>query len=1165
MNFFTFFSAVFMLQRKSTQLILVMKLTTVLLIASLLQVSASVYSQKITLKKKDASIDLILKSIERQSEYVFLYDKLEVIKSGKVSIDVKDARIEDIMEICLKDQPLTYKIFNKTVILKRKEEHTQTLFPGNMFEIIKGKVMDESGRPVPGASIKVKGSSASAITDASGFFTINAKSDDILVISYVGSKTQEILVGENKQLHIVLKDDVKSLDDFVVVGYGKQKRINLSGAVDAISSKEIENRPIPSIGAGLQGLIPNLNIANGSGRASDSTSLNIRGVTSLGGQSGDKTKDKLYSSPYILVDNVPYTAGELSLLNPNDIESVTVLKDAASAAIYGARASFGVILITTKTPKSGKLSVSANAFYAYKTLGKLPQTITDPYLSYTTKHEAAFPYYPQLFNDEAIRNYAKQRSENPSLPTTYVNPSNANQWIYVASTDWFKEAFNTISPSYNANFNLSKKSEDVGYLLSAEYMKNDGVIKNANETYDRYNLRGKIDVKLLKWLNFGNNTAFTTSLYNAPTSSMDNFSYFWEINRQNSLDAVYNPDGTFTAAGANTIGRVQKGGRTLQKYNNFLTTFNATADVIKDVLEIKGDITFRRNTGILNGGDFRVPYNSGPNTATQYQGPGTSYIRADNSETRNNITNLYADYHQTFNKHYVQALAGYNQEYRYDQVSWVSKAGLISSSLPSLNLATGAVTTGETIKDWAVRGWFYRLNYIYADKYIVEFNGRYDGTSKFPRRDRWGFFPSASAAWVVSNENFMKSVKDGIRLDLLKFRGSYGSLGNQDVDAYYYIANMKSSQIGQILNGGRPQAVYPPDPVSPSLTWEKVSTANFGVDMSWFNNKLDINFDKYTRYTDGMLTKGKTLPGVFGVDEPRLNAADLKTKGWELRVGWKDAINIAKSPFSYGIGINVADSRSFITRFDNPNKNLTDYYVGQEIGEIWGLETEGFFQSEAELTSHANQQFFVSDDAGGTFGVGDLKWKDQNGDGFINRGKYTADDHGDLIRIGNSSPRYTFGVDLNLAWKGFDVRSFFMGIGKQDFYPRNNNVYFWSVFAQPWTNPTVQTMDKWSPENPNAYFPRLKSYIAEDVSELGYPQTRYLQNFAYMRLKNLTIGYTLPQAILRKLQVNRLRVYFSGENIFDKSGVKFNLDPEALSGNVYPFQKTFSFGLNVTL
>ncbi|WP_316816075.1 TonB-dependent receptor [Pedobacter nyackensis] len=1161
MNFFTFFSAVFKLQRKPKQFILVMKLTILLLIASLCQVSANGFSQSITLKQKNVSISLLLKSIEKQSDYVFLYDKTEVLKSGKVSIEVEGASIEKVLELCLMDQPLTYKIFNRTIVLKRKD--TSPFI--SMFENINGRIFDESGKPVQGASVKIKGTAVTAITDVNGSFTINVKPDDILIITYVGSKTQEVAVGNRKQIAITLKDDVKALDDFVVVGYGKQKRINLSGAVDGITAKEIENRPITSIGAGLQGLIPNLNISNGSGRANDASGFNIRGVTTLGGLVDGKGKDNLYTSPYILVDNVPYTTEELSLLNPNDIESVTVLKDAASAAIYGARASFGVVLITTKTPKNGKLNISADAYYAYKDLGKLPQTIIDPYISYTTKHEAAYPYYPQAFNDEAIRAYAKRRSEDPSLPSVYLNPANPNQWISVASTDWFKEAFNKSSPSYNVNLNLSKKTEDFGYMLSTEYLRNEGVIKDANEAYDRYNIRGKVDVKVTKWLSLGNNMAFTRSNYDAPTASMDNFEYFWGINRESSLDAVFNPDGTYTAAGANTLGRVQKGGRTIQKYNNFLTTFNATAAVVKDLLDIKGDVTFRRNVGVRHFGDFRVPYSSGPNTPVSYSGPGTSYVGINNAETNNNIINLYADLHKTAGKHFFQALLGYNQEYRYDQWSEVKKTGLISNNLPSIALATGVSETKESINDWAVRGIFYRLNYIFNDKYIAEFNGRYDGTSKFPEGDRWGFFPSASVAWVASNESFLKPITSSLKLDVLKFRASYGSLGNQNVDAYSYIANMESKPIKQVLDGGVPQAVYQPKPVSASQTWEKVSTVNFGVDMSWFNNRLNVNFDKYTRYTDGMLIPGKTLPGVFGAKPPVLNAADLKTKGWEVRVGWKDVATVAQSPFSYGFSLNVADSRSYITRFDNPSKMITDYYVGQELGELWGLETEGFFQNEAELASHANQQMFVSDDAGGTFGVGDLKWKDQNNDGFITKGKNTADDHGDLIRIGNTSPRYTFGGDFNVGWKGFDVRAFFMGVGKRDFYPRNNNVYFWSVYAQPWTNPTVQAMDRWSPSTPNAYFPRLKSYIAEDVSELGYPQTKYLQNFSYIRLKNLTVGYSIPQTVVNKLQLSRVRIYFSGENLFDKSGVKFNLDPEAMSGNIYPFQKTFSFGLNVTL
>lgn len=1017
-------------------------------------------------------------------------------------------------------------------------------------DVITGKVTDVNGAPIPGASVKVKGTTVVAITDADGRFKISANAGDVLLVSSIGSQPQEIAINGQKEISVLLKEDSQTLNELVVVGYGKQKKINLSGAVDGITAKEIENRPIANLGAGLQGLIPNLNVSIGSGRATDAPGFNIRGVTSLSG-----------GSPYILVDNVPYTSTELSLINPNDIESVTVLKDAASAAIYGARAAFGVVLITTKTAKGDQLNVSANSYYALKTVGRLPELVTDPFTVMTYKHDAAYPLY-NLYTG-AILDYAKKRSADLSLPAVYIDPASPTTWQNVGNTNWLKEAYNNNSPSYNANFSLSKRAEKLNYYISTEYMRTDGALKDAKESYDRYNLRAKADLKVLNWLNVENNTAFVSSYYQVPYVAANDF--FWNVNRQPSLDPVYNPDGTYTNSGAAVIGRLKEGGHSMYRTNNFQTTFSATANVIKNVLQLKADATFRRNAQINKSNDFPVSYYTGPNTAAKLVGSNPSFAQVDNGETRNNLYNVYADFHKTFNKHDVQALVGFNQEYRYAGSTSVNRKILISNNLPAISLATGDVTASESITDWAVRGLFYRLNYIYDDKYILELNGRYDGTSRFPSGDRWGFFPSASASWVLTNEKFVKTFANNIHLDLFKLRASYGNLGNQDVGAYSYIATMGSGQIASILDGTRPTAVYAPGAISPSLTWEKVSTVNFGVDMGWFGNRLELNFDKFTRYTKGMLTKGKTLPGVFGTAEPTINAANLKTKGWELRLGWKDAVNIASSPLTYNVGLNLSDNRTFITKYDNPTGTLSDYYVGKELGEIWGLETEGFFQSEAELKSHADQTAVGADDTGYKFYVGDLKFKDQNGDNKINKGKNTLSDHGDLVRIGNSSARYRYGVDVNLGWKGFDLRAFFQGVGKQDWYPNPSNIYFWGVYAQPWTNVTVQNLDHWSTETPNAYFPRLKAYIAEDATELGQAQTKYLQDASYLRLKNLTVGYTFPKAISSKLRINRLRIYFSGENILDRSHIKGNLDPEALGGDVYPFQKTYSFGLNLTL
>ncbi|MBB2150848.1 SusC/RagA family TonB-linked outer membrane protein [Pedobacter sp. LMG 31462] len=1011
-------------------------------------------------------------------------------------------------------------------------------------------VTDEKGAPIPGVSVRVMGTPKAATTDGNGNYQIEAGSPaDVLVFSYVGLSEQKVVIGTRKQINVVLKDDDKFLNEVVVVGYGTQKKVNLSGAVDGVSGKEIENRPITSVGAGLQGLIPNLNITISSGQVNKAPKFNIRGFTSLNG-----------GSPYILVDNVPFTSEELLALNPADIENVTVLKDAASAAIYGARGAFGVVLITTKSATSSDLKINANTYYAIRQLGKVPDIVTDPLTVMEYKHDAAYPLY-DLY-PENIRDYARKRSADPSLPAVIVSPSDPNAWMYYGTTNWMDEVYKSSAPTYNANLNISKKDDKLSYYLSTEYFRNEGMFNYGNDKYDRYNLRAKADYNLSKWLTVGTNTFFMTSTYDEPSYNGEGF--FHNVNRQSSLDVPTNPDGSWTSTGAALLGKMQSGGRRLTRTNNFQTTFTAKASLVKDIWDLKADATVRKIDTTGRSFDIAIPYRTGPNSAISYSGDVAGSATNSERHLRQNIYNIYTDFHKTFNeKHYLQVLAGFNQETRNWSYGYVSRANLISTTLPSLNLATGAITAGERMEDWAVRGWFYRFNYIFDNKYILELNGRYDGTSRFPSDDRWGFFPSASVAWVISNENFFKPVAEKLKINLLKFRASYGALGNQDVGAYYYIPTMNAGQIGQILEGNKPTAVYPPGAVANSLTWERISTLNFGGDISMLKNRLDLSFDAYTRYTKGMLTRGKTLPGPFGVLEPKVNAADLKTKGWELRIGWKDGFMVNNSQLYYNVGFNMGDSRSFITKFDNPNGLINDYYVGKEIGEIWGLETEGFFQSKEELASHANQTAVGSDDAGYKFDVGDLKFKDLNNDGKIDKGKNTLADHGDQKIIGNSAARYQYGIDLGAGWKGFDIRVFFQGVGKRDWYPGPSNHYFWGVYAQPWTNVQAHNLDRWTPETPNAYFPRVKAYIAEDATELGNPQTRYLQDASYLRLKNLTLGYTLPKSLTSKMKMDKLRIYFSAENILDVSHIKARLDPEGLDGTIYPFQKTYSVGLNL--
>lgn len=1040
---------------------------------------------------------------------------------------------------------------------------------------VTGTVKDASGESIIGVNIMVKGASEGAITDTDGKFSLtNVDPKATLVVSFIGYKTENIIVNGRSNIQIVLNEDTEMLDEVVVVGYGTQKKVNMSGAVDAVSSKTLENRSISNAGLGLQGAVPNLNITVTDGNANSSPKYNIRGIGSINKDSAD---------PLILVDNIPTTADAFSRMNANDIETISVLKDASSAAIYGARAAFGVILVTTKAAKTEKISVGVNAYYSTRSITRLPEYVTDPYTVMTLKNEAAWPLYNPLYSNEEMA-IAKKHSENPSMPGAEISVKDPNKWAYYGTTDWMKEAYEDAAPSYTVNFNISQKTKKVGYYLSGEYFDQDGMFRYGNDTYKRYNFRGKVDFQITDWLNISNNSAFTYRTYDRPSlggidSSMESF--FHEVNRTNSLDIVKNPDGSWTKAGGSNLAKLQDGGRNVNDSREFVTTFATTIDVLKDVWQIKADATFRRDNDRTRQTALPYYYKEGPNMPLQ--------SNTNNSTSRNsskyydyNVFNIYTDFHKTFaEKHYVQAMVGFNQESGRTNSFWGSREGLISTSFPTPELATGTAKTGEEILDWSIRGTFFRLNYVYDNRYIVEFNGRYDGTSRFPKDDRFGFFPSASAAWNVTQEKFMEGLKEKTGLNTLKLRASYGSLGNQNVDTYAYIPQMKATESNWILDGKRPIQVVMPGIVSNALTWEKVATVNGGIDLGFLRNRLTASFDYYVRYTDGMLALGKELPNVIGVSEPQENAANLKTKGWDLSLAWRDQFNLAGSPFSYGVRFILSDSRSYITKFDNyvestdanGNKVLTStwrgnnkYYVGQELGEIWGLETEGFFQNEEELKNHADQKAVGSDDQGYLFYVGDLKFKDQNGDKKIDWGDGTLANPGDFKKIGNSSMRLPYSIDLDADWKGFDFRMFLQGVGKKDWYAGGNNHYFWGIFAQPWTNPQTKDMDHWTPENTNAYFPRIKAYVAEDTGyELACPQTRYLQDASYLRMKNLTIGYTLPKSWTNKAGLERVRFYFSGENLCELQHLKADLDVEAIdsSSKVYPLQRSYSFGVNL--
>jgi TonB-linked SusC/RagA family outer membrane protein len=1018
---------------------------------------------------------------------------------------------------------------------------------------ITGTVTDQSGEPVIGANVKEKGVAANgAITDIDGKFSLSVSQGATLVVSYIGYVTQEIAIRNQTDLKITLTEDSQALDEVVVIGYGTQKKENLSGAVAAISGKALENRSVANANLALQGLAPGMNISIGNGRANEAPGINIRGMTSING-----------GEALILVDNVPVTAAELSRINPADIESASLLEDAASAAIYGARAAFGVVLITTKTAKSEKLEIDFDANYSVRQTQMLPDLITDPYEFMSIVNEATYPSV--RFNDAQVA-YARQRSENPSLPEVIQHPTNPSNWDYYGTSDWLDIIYRNTSPTYNANLRVAQKTDKLSYALSGAYYQQDGILNMSNDVLKRYNFRGKGTYQFTNWWEVGSDVSFVTSGYDAPTI-LDHDYYVRTINCS-PLYTLYNPDGTYTSHSSDVVGLLQDGGRTNTQVNETQVSLNTTIDILKDVWNVKGDVNFRRANTSTDKDAFSASYHNGPDLALSTRfANGRIYNNLSTNINNYTVMNLYTNFHKTFaEKHFLLGLAGFNQEYLYINDYWTRRNDLITTNLPTLQLATGEVSNGQGLSELAMRGFFFRANYIYDGKYILEFNGRKDGTSRYPRGDRWGFFPSGSAAWILSKEKFFEGAGKALRISNLKLRGSYGTLGNQNMvdkdnkPIYYpYIATMGSGNITTRLDGGYPMGITQPGTVAGDLTWERVRSINGGLDLGMFDNRLDLTANIYTRYTEGMLTGSRMLPSIYGANPPMTNAADLKTKGWDVSVGYRDRVNVGGSPLSYGARFMLWDSRAWITKFDNPTGILSSYREGQELGEIWGYHTAGFFTSAEDVANWPDQTTLTYTSVPAD--AGNLKFYDLNNDKKIDAGSNTASDPGDRTIIGNDRERFSYSFEGNAEWRGFDLRIFLHGVGKRDIAPGFHE-FFYSIYASTWVYPTTAVRDRWTPDNPDAHFPRLQG----DGGRLLLPQTQYLENGSWMKLKNLTVGYTLPDALTSKWRISRLRVYLSGENLWtlNNLSVKY-IDPEGVKSGrgYYPMQRVWSMGVSL--
>ena len=1156
-----------------------------LLLATLLFLSifASAQNQRVRLES-DAQIPLseVFRQIEGQTNMTIAYNENSVDTGRIVSVSARDKTLGEVMNRVLAGTGMTIKIQGNIIALvQESKEHEYT------------GVVKDAIAPIVGAVLTVQGSNAVAMTDIDGKFSVKAKEGSILKVSILGYNEVEIILGSKfNNIDITLTEDTQLLDEVVVVGYGTQKRVNLTGAISTVSSKDLMDRPATSATHMLQGKVPGLNITTSSGTPGNSASINIRGTNSING-----------GSPLVLIDGVE---GDLGHVNPADIESISVIKDASSSAIYGARASFGVVLVTTKDGSEGKVRVSYNGRFGWTRPTASVDYETRGYYSVLTANTFWNAYtgvnYMNYTEDDMLELWLRRndKTENPSRPWTVVKERNGRPtYYYYANTDFWHYLYRENKPMMNHDISISGGTKRMKYLLSGGYNWEEGMIKKSSDVFQKVNFRSKLSFDVNDYVNISNNTSFYHSKYTFPGAG-GNSSWYFNVSQLHALACfpTQNPDGTSVVNHAFNGYRVMDGLLAMRdkdkhkgadRLNDFSTTTELTLKPVRG-LEVKANFTYNVSNKRSMSRYVSTEYSQYPGVVDTFEA-SSNYMENRLKEATNYAhylaSNVYATYGGSFlQKHNYKVTAGFNYETKYMKTNSAYGYNLLSETLNDFNLI-GEDSEGERrmeIKggqnEYALAGYFGRINYDYAGKYLFEFSGRYDGSSRFSSKDRWGFFPSASVGWRLSEESFLSSAKSW--LSNLKVRYSYGNLGNQQVGYYDYIRTINIGTQTYLFGGNLPSSASISAPVSSSLTWETVEHHNLGLDASFLDNRLNFTGEAYIRNTKDMLTAGIPLPAVYGTSSPKMNSADMQTKGYELTLGWQDMFKLAGKPFSYQVNLTFNDYTSKITKFNNPEKAFSKgYYEGMRIGEIWGYHIDGIFATDEEAASYEVDQRNVNEIINGSSGslkglhAGDLRFADLDGDNRISTGENTVDKPGDRRIIGNSEPRYQYGANLAFQWCGFDFSIFFQGIGRMDWYPASEAELFWGPFNRPYATflPKNFLEKCWSEDNPDAYFPRPRAYVAFDnlnnqCRELTAKNDRYLQNIGYCRLKNLTVGYTLPKNLTRKVGIDMLRVYFSGENLAYWSGIKTDyIDPEqARRGGdlkVYPWQKTFTFGINV--